>query len=204
MDVKAGNGDGQQPYDTQDGEAAADVLGDVEAGEPVLGYILAQRAVIVAGHHVDAVLSFLFAVLGEHLLLQDGVGQQGFQRRAGLGDDAQAGGLLLHGGDHLFQVGAGHVVAGEHHMRTAGLVAVERVNNGTGAQVGSADADDDKERAFAGDVVGALLDLVQFLPGHRLRKSHPAGILHRAREQLLSIGFRLVRKGLGNGGFCVG
>lgn len=196
MDVKAGNGDGQQAYDAQHGKAAADVLGDIEAGEAVLGYVPAQGAVVVAGHHVDAVFGLLFAVLGEHLLLQDGVGQQGLQGGAGLGDDAQAGGLLLHGGDHLFQVGAGHVVAGEHHVGTAGLVAVEGVDDGPGAQVGAADADNDKERALAGDVVGAFLDLVQFLASHRLRKSDPAGVLHRAREKLFSIFFSLCGKTL--------
>ena len=90
----------------------------------------------------------MFAVFVDDVLLEDAEGDGGFRRRARLGDDRQRVVLLVEDGHEVVEVVLAHVMASIDDERLLASerckVVLQSFDDGAGAQIRAADADDDE------------------------------------------------------------
>ena len=180
IDVHAGDGNGQQAHGGEDGVAAAHLVWHHE-GLPALGVRQGfQRAPGLVGGGVNAALGALTAVFVLQQLAEEAEGHGGLGGGAGLGDDIHGEVIVPQQVDDLLHGVGAEAVA--HEVDVGGVFLFQVVVGGaqalddaTGTQVASADADDHQGLGIALDLGGSGLDagelLLVVVPG----QVHPAG-----------------------------
>ena len=159
----------------QDAEAAADVVGDDEAGPAgLVGQGFEHAALCVGGG--EDVLVCLVAVLLDQQLAEDAEGDRGLERGAGLGDDVDVEVHVAERLDGVVQRVGGEGVAHEKHAGIALAGAgLEKLDRALGAEVGAADADGDEGLRAAADLLGRGDDGVELGVLDALGQAEPAG-----------------------------
>ena len=177
-DVDACHGDGQQAHGGEHREAAAHIIGyDIGLVALHVGQLLEGAAGLV-GDGNDARGGLLFAVFVDDVLLKDTEGDGWFRCRARLGDDGQRIVLLVEDGHEVVEVVLTHVMASvDDEWLLAGercKVVLQGLDDGTGAEIGAADADDDEDVRLLAQVGSGLLDIGQQALVDFRREVHPA------------------------------
>ena len=148
-DVDARHGDGQQAHGREHRETIAHVVGD-DIGLVAfhVGQLLEGATGFVGDGH-DARGGFLLAIFINNVLLQDAEGDGRLGRRARLGDDGQRIILLVKDGHQVVEIVFAHVMASVDDerllVRERCKVVLQRFDDGTGAQIGAADANNDED-----------------------------------------------------------
>ena len=180
FNVDAGYSDGQQAHSGEHGEAAAHVVGHHELLVALRVGQALQGAAGLIGGGIDALPGALLAVLLLQQGLEDTEGHSGLGGGTGLGDDVHREVPVADEGDGLQQSVGGQTVAGKQDVGGVLLLQViiggcQQVDDGAGAQIGAADADDNQHLGLLLNLLGSGLDagklLLIIVPG----QIHPAG-----------------------------
>ena len=148
-DIETGAGNGEESYRGEDGETAADVVGDNEGGVALFVGCGTCSALMCVGDGDDDAACLSEATLLLALFLEQTEGEGCLGGGAGLGDidDAEAAGLEKVG--ELGEVVFANIVASEEDGGIGAIVGeplegvAEGLDDGFGAEVAAADASDD-------------------------------------------------------------
>ena len=178
-DVEAGQCDGQQAHGGEHGIASAHIIGDHEGGIALLVGEGLQGATGLVGDGHDALLGRFHAVFLLAVLFQDAEGQGGFGGRSRLGDHHHGVVAGVENVQQIVEIVLVDVVTGIEDVRVfalhvGGEGVLQRLDDGAGAQVGTADADHHDHLRFGGHTGGALLNADDIVLCHITRKGDPS------------------------------
>ena len=174
-DINAGNGHREQADRGENAETAADIIGNHKALPAVgVGQRLQHAAMRVGGG--KDMLSCIRAVLLVEQFAEDAEGDGGLQRGAGLGNDVHvevAAAKLLDG--IAQRIGRESVADEEDLGITAAEDRTQQLNGAAGAEIGTADADDNEGLGTRTDGIRGGQNAVKFRFLDLLRQVEPAG-----------------------------
>ena len=157
VDVRAGHGDGQQAHGGEHRVAAAHVIGHHKGLVALFVGQVLQGALGLVGGAEDALPGALLAVLLLQQLPEHPEGDGGLGGGAGLGNHVDGDVLALANLHQLRQGGGADGVPGEVDGRGV-LIGLQKLDSGTGPQIGTADADNHEHIRIALDLLGRSLD----------------------------------------------
>ena len=173
--VDACNCHGQQTNSTENGEAAAYVVGNYEHFPAFLHCHVVQNAAACVGNSGDALACFFCAVLLDQQTLEHTECQSGFQSGAGFGDNSDIEVLIAQTVQGVHHAVGGQAVAYEDDVNVAFLHGgAQQVNSCASTQIATADTDNDQSLRTCADLFSASDDLLQFGVCDGLRQLQPA------------------------------